>query len=202
MTDAELLLRVQRGDLAAWDTLYARCLPTVWRYACALTQDASEAEEIVAETFLAFVRNVPTLDAEAVRLHGWLRGIVRHKALDQCRQSIKHRRLLAAARDGARCDNPAGDASAPMELEEQGHVVLAVLERLPDLQRLVLEWKHAEELSVREIAERLDQTEKSIESLLYRARKEFRRIYEIVCADDPCLKLTPDARASTLEKSV
>ena len=40
--------------------------------------------------------------------------------------------------------------------------------------RSALEWKYIDKLSVREIAERLDVTEKAAESMLFRGRREFR----------------------------
>ncbi|MGD9854999.1 MAG: RNA polymerase sigma factor [Planctomycetaceae bacterium] len=202
MTDAELLLRVQRGDLAAWEPLYARCFPTVWRHACALVQDVSEAEEVASETLLAFVRNLQGLDSEAVHLHGWLRGVVRHKAADRRRQSAKQRRLMAAARNGSGGGNDSSEVPSELEVQEARQDVLAALDRLPEIQRLVLEWKHAEEQTVREISMRLGQTEKSVESLLYRARKEFRRVYELERADNLRTNLSTDARGPTLEKSM
>lgn len=202
MTDAELLLRVQRGDLAAWESLYARCFPTVWRQACALVQDVAAAEEIVSEALLAFVRNVHSLDAETVQLHGWLRGVVRHKAADVGRQAAKQRRLAEAARNGSAIGNGRAEPMSAMEIDELRQDVLAALDRLPELQRLVLEWKHAQEQSVREIAARLGQTEKSVESLLYRARKEFRRVYELEHAGGSRTHLTSDVHQQTLEKSL
>jgi RNA polymerase sigma factor (sigma-70 family) len=62
-------------------------------------------------------------------------------------------------------------ASKTAEAEEDRLQVLAVLSQLPGSQQLMLEWKHVDGLSIREISERAGQTEKSVESTLYRARK-------------------------------
>jgi RNA polymerase sigma factor (sigma-70 family) len=71
-----------------------------------------------------------------------------------------------------------GSPSAPLEVEETRSEVLRVLDELPDRQRVVLEWKYLDALRVREIAERLGDSEKAIETVLYRARREFRRLFE------------------------
>jgi RNA polymerase sigma factor (sigma-70 family) len=55
--------------------------------------------------------------------------------------------------------------------------VIRALDSLADEERLALEWKYMESLSVRDIAERLGRTEKAIEAILYRARMSFRKIY-------------------------
>ena len=70
------------------------------------------------------------------------------------------------------------DGSRPLERNETRDQVRHTLTSLPERHQLVLEWKYSERLSVREIAQRLDATEKSVEAALYRARREFRRQYE------------------------
>ncbi|MGE4000754.1 MAG: RNA polymerase sigma factor, partial [Planctomycetaceae bacterium] len=106
------------------------------------------------------------------------------------------------ARNGSGGGNDSSEVPSELEVQEARQDVLAALDRLPEIQRLVLEWKHAEEQTVREISMRLGQTEKSVESLLYRARKEFRRVYELERADNLRTNLSTDARGPTLEKSM
>ena len=48
------------------------------------------------------------------------------------------------------------------------------MDGLPDEERLALEWKYVDDLSVGQIADRLGRTEKAAESVLYRARRAFR----------------------------
>jgi len=48
------------------------------------------------------------------------------------------------------------------------------MDELPEQHRVALEWKYVDKLSVREIAERLQTTEKAAESILFRARRTFR----------------------------
>lgn len=199
MTDVELLQQAQSGDLDAWKELYARCLPAVWRQAMALAGDREAAEEIVSDTFLALVRGLSRLDAEQVRIHGWLRGVVRHKAASHHRCIARHNQILNEAHSSSSQEHSSADASAPLETEEKKQSVLKTLDQLPEPQRLVLEWKHMDGLSVRVIAERTGQTEKAVESTLYRARKEFRRLYERNCPD--CSQGDSHV-ASPLEKSL
>ncbi len=58
------------------------------------------------------------------------------------------------------------------------------MDELSDQQRMALEWKYVERLSVREIAERLDTSEKAAESILFRARKEFRQRMQLHDVED------------------
>jgi hypothetical protein len=65
-----------------------------------------------------------------------------------------------------------------LEVVETKERVHHALDALSDRQRIVLEWKYLESLPVREMAERLGETEKAVEAVLYRARREFRRLFD------------------------
>jgi RNA polymerase sigma-70 factor (ECF subfamily) len=177
LTDADLVRGAQRGDAEAWRRLYARYLPAVWRQAYALVSDVHAAEDIASEAMLTLLQNLDRLETEVARLGGWLRGVVRHKAADHQRKLIRSRNLLTPEKAG---HNGCAAASplAPMEAQESRDQVGRVLDRLTDRERIVLEWKYVDSLGVRDIAIRLGETEKAVESSLYRARREFRRLFE------------------------
>ncbi len=73
MTDAELLRDARAGDLSAWEQLYVRCLPTVWRYVFLRAGgDRHLAEDVLSETVLALVRQISSLTLRDGNLSGWL----------------------------------------------------------------------------------------------------------------------------------
>jgi RNA polymerase sigma-70 factor (ECF subfamily) len=74
--------------------------------------------------------------------------------------------------------------SSREELNEQRLAVRRVMDDLPEQYRLVLEWKYIDDLSVRQIGDRLAMTEKAAESILFRARREFREGLGRVGGDD------------------
>ena len=178
MTDGELLRGAQQGDAAAWRALYQRALPAVWRQAYALVGDIHVAEDITSETMLALLKNIDRLQTDAPKIAGWLRVVVRCKVADHQRKIFRARDKLPAAADAYSNGRAAGNPSAPLETEETRIEVLRVLDEMPDRQRIVLEWKYLDALRVREIAERLGDSEKAVETVLYRARREFRRLFE------------------------
>ncbi|MDZ4659941.1 MAG: sigma-70 family RNA polymerase sigma factor [Bythopirellula sp.] len=184
MTDAELLRAACDHDAEAWKVLYTRYLPLAWRYAYAQVGDVHIAEDVVSETMLALLKNIHQIDinpieGESAHIAGWLRSVVRHKVADHHRQAFRLKdRLEKIGRENT-CECASSSPTLALETAETRAGVLAILEQLPAKQRLVLEWKYAEGLRVREIAERLNETEKGIEATLYRARREFRRCYEL-----------------------
>jgi RNA polymerase sigma-70 factor, ECF subfamily len=178
LTDAQLVRGARTGDVEAWRALYQRYLPTVWRQAYALVSDAHAAEDVAAETMLALLRNIGQLDTNCSSVAAWLRSVVRRQAADHHRKGFRQREVLrssvAAPLEPAEID-PVGT----IEADEARDQVLSVLDALPERERLALELKYLDGLSVREIAERLGGTERSIDSILYRARRDFRQLYEL-----------------------
>jgi RNA polymerase sigma-70 factor, ECF subfamily len=179
LTDGELLRGAQQGDATAWRALYQRALPAVWRQAYALVGDVHVAEDITSETMLALLKNIDRLQTDAPKIAGWLRVVVRCKAADHQRKVFRARDKIPLAADACLNGRSVGSPSAPLEVEETRIEVLRVLDQLSDRQRTILEWKYLGALRVREIAERLGESEKAVETVLYRARREFRRLFDV-----------------------
>lgn len=186
MTDSELVRQARDHNSEAWNTLSRRYLPLVWRYAYAQLQDRHAAEDVVSEAMLAFLKNIEQIDVEAPKISAWLRSVVRHKVADHHRRTYRvkdhlphvvteHQRRHA---ERQRRDGPQ-DPSASLLLAEKRMQIAEILEGLPERQRLALEWKYVEGMRVKKIAARLGETEKAVEATLYRARREFRRLYEL-----------------------
>ena len=177
MTDAELLHGVKRNEAPAWEALCARYLDLVWRYAYTLTSDRAAAEDILSETMLALVAFVPQIDPEHLQVFPWLIAVVRHKVQDHFRKASRNTVKSSCTLDAVPERDNGTDPAVPLEQVEMRQTVAAVLDQLPNRARLALEWKYVENLSVREIANRFGQTEKAVESLLFRARSEIREKY-------------------------
>jgi RNA polymerase sigma-70 factor (ECF subfamily) len=177
LTDAQLLEQAQQGDSGAWQRLYERLLPSIWRAAVVRLKDRQAAEDVVSETFLALVRNIDALGSDSCRLHGWMLQVVRNKAADWARRDNSRARTLAGFSSEGQTIQTVDPANAALD-DERRQRITDVLDALRPDQRLVLELKYADGLSVCEIAQRIGQSEKSIESLLHRSRLEFRRKYQ------------------------
>lgn len=126
-TDEALLDRLRRGDIDAFDVLYARYELRLFAYLRALLRDRHDAEEIFHDAFLAAVtRAPPDLDEGAFR--PFLYRVARNAALNRLRGAARRQAAHdALATDDARA--PAADETlATAEL--QGALDRAVA-RLP-----------------------------------------------------------------------
>ncbi|MDA0659805.1 MAG: sigma-70 family RNA polymerase sigma factor [Planctomycetota bacterium] len=177
MTDTQLLLRAREGDCQAWQLLHARCMSVAWPYAFALVKNRGVTEEIVSESMLAFVRRLQDTDFGDGCVYAWLRRVVRNKACDYFRRREQQDRLLHVYGSTAAQQLNGNTAETAVDSEDVQRRVLATLEQLDDRQQHLLHLMYVENLTVRDIALRIDQSEKSVESLLYRARNKFRTLF-------------------------
>jgi RNA polymerase sigma-70 factor (ECF subfamily) len=177
LTDSELLHRACAKDAAAWRMLYDRYLPMVWRRAYALVGNSHLAEDVTSEVMLALVRNLDRLEQDGTTIAAWLLSVVRRQAADHHRRAYRAQAKLGSVAIGP-VETARHGPTVSLETAETRLEVLRVLDALPERQRQLLEWKYVESLSVREIAERMGESERAIEAVLYRARRGFRKLYE------------------------
>ena len=137
----------------------------VWRYLRLCGADPHEADDLLQDTFVAFLTGSRPA-AELATPAGFLRGIARH--------------LLLAARRRARRAPPAADGLAAVDhladvdphafADERLPALQACLEGLSVRARHALEWHHVEGLPRREVAARLELGDEGAKSLLERTR--------------------------------
>lgn len=141
-------------DPAGWTAdqavtaLYASSWTPLVRLAAMLTGDASVAEEIVQDAFVALHRRWDRL-ADPVAAHGYLRTSV----VNGARSALRHRQVVDRFRPvGAPA--PAGPEERAVQSTEDARV-LAALRDLPRRQQEVLVLRYYADLSEQEIADTL-----------------------------------------------
>lgn len=175
MNDSALVDGLRRHDPAAVKHLTDCFLPSVWRFVYVRVKgDRHLAEDIVSESVLALIRAVSEPELEIGNPVAWLRSVAAHKVADHFRAAARVQHLIDQAKQAVPA-NEEKDAVQEQELLERRVEIRRVLDHLPEQTRMALEWKYIDKLSVKEIADRLDLTEKAAESILFRGRKEFRQ---------------------------
>lgn len=185
--ERELVRRMLGGDEGAFDEFFADYFPRLFRFAILRLRDPDAAEDIVQTSLMAAMRHLRSWRGEA-SLFTWLCTICRREiAAWQKRTS---RRVLVSIEDDdpglrAALDSIGAAADAPdaeVARADTGRIVQLALDHLPPRYSRALEWKYLEELSVDDIAGRLQCTPKAAESLLTRARDAFRDAFAAVQA--------------------
>ena len=168
--DAELLVRVGRGDEAAIRTIANAKLPRVLALARRILGDAEEAEDVAQETFLRIWRQAARWRPGAAQFDTWVHTVT----LNQCRDRLRRRRettmdVLPEVADPAMPQDIAMDEAA------QARRVAAAVTALPDRQREAILLVHYQDLSNIAAAEALEVSVDALESLLSRGRRSLRR---------------------------
>lgn len=135
-------------------------------------QNYEETEEIVQETLIAAVECLPMYSGKS-SFFTWLCGIAKHEIADYYRKK-KIKTILFSRLPWL--ENLVSQALGPEQIllrKEFEKKVKKTLNSLSEGYREVLRLKYIEGLSVKEIAQRLNETTKTIESRLFRARKAF-----------------------------
>jgi RNA polymerase sigma-70 factor, ECF subfamily len=185
--ERELVRRMLGGDEAAFDEFFADYFPRLFRFAVVRLRDPDAAEDIVQTSLIAAVRHLKSWRGEA-SLFTWLCTICRREIAAWAKRTS--RRVIVSIADDdpslrAALDSIGAAADAPdagLARADTGRIVQLALDHLPPRYSRALEWKYLEELSVDDIAGRLQCTTKAAESLLTRAREAFRDAFAAVQA--------------------
>jgi RNA polymerase sigma-70 factor (ECF subfamily) len=171
--DSELIPRVRRGDLAAFEALYDKYKGQVYRTALAITRDQSTAEDILQECFLRVYVHIDKVDV-ARPLSPWIHRIVVNLSYNWI---TKRRRWLPSLEEII--DQFAGDRhSSPeriLEREELQRIVQEAIHSLSFAQRVVIILFYLNGFSLEEIAYILDCPVGTVKSRLYYGRQNLRR---------------------------
>jgi RNA polymerase sigma-70 factor (ECF subfamily) len=199
--DKRLVSRLLANDEAAFNSFFDSYFPRLYRYA--LTQvrgDADEARDVVQQTFCKAFERLDSYRGEASLL-GWMCQILRNTVIDRSRRNRSRDRVIAQTE----LDEERQSVDAPAEPEPESELsrdqllqlIQATLDLLPTHYGDVLELKYIDELSVKEIATKLEIGPKAAESLLTRARYAFR---EAIAAFHEAADLLPPGLLSTPER--
>lgn len=150
--------------------LYDRALPEIYGYLLHRCGDVSLAEDLTSEVVLAAARSLQRTDPADLTV-AWLIGVARHKLVDHWRRKARQERTLhLMTSDAVRAE------TVPFDEVEEGRA-LVTLRRLPAQYQAALTLRYVDGLSVSAVAAEMERTLHATESLLARARREFRRLY-------------------------
>ena len=153
---------------------YDAALPRVYAYLfnrCGRSRDL--ADELTQQTFVDAVRQRARFRGESDPVT-WVMGIARHKLVDHLRGAARdERRFEKLVREWGPTSQ--GDPAVASDTGEDE--MLERLAALPGSQRAVLILAYVDELPVREVARVLGRSESAAESLLTRARQNYRRLH-------------------------
>src|SRR5687768_7509041 len=155
----------------------------VYNTALGIVQNAEDAEDVAQEVFIQVYRSIDQFKGDS-RLTTWIYRITTTKALDHIRSKKRKKRFAFITSlfgpDNEVLHEPVEFHHPGVELDrkEQATVLFRVIDQLPENQKTAFVLHKTEGLSYQEIAGVMGLTVSAVESLLFRARQNLRKLLE------------------------
>lgn len=180
MTDKQLISRIIEGDQSAFKQLVETYQDKTYSICLNYVKNEEDAEDISQEVFIEIFRSIKKFKGEA-KLSTWIYRIATNKSLEQLRRSKTKKRFgffsslfgkeESLGKQYSDFDHP----GVKLENKERATVLFKHIENLPDNQRIAFQLHKIEGINYQEIAQVLNTSLSSVESLMFRARKNLQK---------------------------
>jgi RNA polymerase sigma-70 factor (family 1) len=171
LSDTELVDLLQSGDQFAYTQIYDRYQGLLYIYACKITKDEIEAEDIVQEVFFYLwdKRNTIIFNTS---LSAYLYSAVRYKFFNL----LDHKKVRSNYIDSFKefIENGSIEADYAIREKELTALIEKEISLLPPKMREIFELSRKAQLSHKEIAEKLNISEKTVKNQVNNALKQLR----------------------------
>lgn len=167
MTDAELLQAYAAGTLSAAEELARRLLPGALAQAMRMLADRAAAEDVAQDAMMRLWRQAPVWRDGEAQVSTWLYRVVSNLCIDLLRKR-KRNVPLDAVPDPA---DPKASVADQMQSRTRLVALAEALAKMPERQAQAVALRHLEGLSNPEIAEIMDISVRSVESLTARGKR-------------------------------
>ena len=170
-----LVDKAREGDTAAFEELVRLTYRDVYNLAVRLTGNEADASDVVQDTYVRAFRGLRRFRGDA-SFSTWLYRIASNCASSFMSRRSRQRCDVLPEADEVVATDPDQDPTLRAEASSLRQTIERALEQLPQRLRAVVVLKHLEDLSHREIAERLGISESATKVRLHRARTSLRRL--------------------------
>jgi len=181
MQENELVERILNGDESAFKIVYNDNYRKVLNACYRFVNNREQAEDLTQEVFIEVFRSLKNFRKEA-KLSTWIYRIAVTRSIDQLRAQKRKKRFAflksLTAEDKMLEQISAKDHDDPgyhLENEERVKILNWALDSLSGNQRVAFTLSKYDEMSYKEIADVLDTTVSSVESLIHRAKKNLEK---------------------------
>jgi len=183
LNELELIQQLRAGDEGAFKSLVANYQDLVYNTALGIVQNSEDAEDVAQEVFIQVYRSIDQFKGDA-RLSTWVYRITTTKALDHIRSRKRKKRfafITSLFGPNDELVHEPVDFQHPgvtLDRKEQAALLFRMIEQLPENQKVAFTLHKTEELSYQEIADIMQLSVSAVESLLFRARQNLRKLLE------------------------
>ncbi|KPM47045.1 RNA polymerase sigma factor [Jiulongibacter sediminis] len=181
MTERELILAIKNGQETAFRELVEMYQHRVYNTVLGIIQNRLEAEDICQEVFMEVYAGAKSFRGDS-KVSTWIYRIASNKSLEFLRKNKAQKRFAFVRSLFGKNDELEVQPShfehpgVQLENKERAAVLFGAIEKLADNQRVAYSLHHLEGLSYQEITEVMDLSKSSVESLLFRAKQNLRKL--------------------------
>lgn len=164
--DHKLVQQCLEGNRQAFDVLVNKYQLPMYRTALGIVNDVDTAKDVTQTGFIKCWENLSSYNPD-YKFYSWLYRIMVNEALNSTRGKVYHSKLS---------DNQTSSVTPYLRLikKEECKTIASAVNSLSQDYKLVIQLRHFEELSYKEIADVLDIEVKTVKSRLYTARMQLR----------------------------
>jgi len=182
LNEDNFISRLKAKDQSAFKELVEQFRDRVYNTALGLLQDDNDAEDISQEVFLEVYLSITDF-REKSKVSTWIYRITVQKSLEFIRKQNRKKRsatlLSLFGKENmvaAPYNSPFYHPGVQLENKERAVILFKAIKKLPINQRMAFTLNKVEYLSYQEIAEIMKVSVSSVESLLFRAKQNLRKI--------------------------
>jgi RNA polymerase sigma-70 factor (ECF subfamily) len=173
--DIELLQRVGARDLSAFAEFYDKYASLLFSIASRILHDASEAEDVLQETFVQIWEKADSFDPKLGTASSWAATLARNRSIDRIRASQRRARLQnEAGVENATIAEDGETANSALYGLEKAKLIQSALVQLPAEQRQPIEMAFFSGLTQHEISEKLGEPLGTIKARIRRGLLQLR----------------------------
>ena len=173
LTDQELVRRGVAGDEAALGILVRRHHAAVYRVALSIMRGDDMAQDVAQDAFLKAFRALDRFRGDA-SFRTWLLTITANEARGALRRQLRRKETAFEEAGSIRSEETAADKAA--EVAQEAGRARAMMEHLPEKQRLSVSLRIEEGLSFREIGEVIGSSEGAARANYFHAIRRLREL--------------------------
>jgi len=178
LEDTIYINQVLEGNTAQFAVLVDRYKDFAYTIALRVTKNAEDAEEVAQDSFLKAFQQLENFQGSS-KFSTWLYTIVFRSAISKTRKNS----LETSDAETHVVENSYVEHSTPLDelsKAEQSEFVKSAINRLPEMDGLIISLYYIEESSISEIEEITGWTETNVKVKLHRARKKLHKELEVL----------------------
>ena len=172
LTDQELALLIKKGDIRAFDKIYEKYSTRLYIFINGIIKSQKDSEDIVQEVFFKIWNNREKIN-EFLSLQSFLFTIAHNTTISILRKRVNEYNYIEYVKSIQNAKE-LSTGEAELEFKELNDHLTSILNKLPKRQKEVFLLSRYDELSYKEIAERLGISVNTVENHMVKALRFLR----------------------------